>query len=228
MCNLPIFWLSLNFRFSQQSTIKIIKNRAGYVERRKQLDFHSSKKRANTMSERFWMWAKKKTTESKLNVLMSCCLQLHDCNLRVANISHRHRRRRLRPTDWEQKNKRVMKGFSLSTQFKYYINVRSTSCQYKKCFSSYFISLQFDNVEACLEILRQNQVGGLENITANDICSGRLKAVLSLFFSLSRYKQASKLKTPNKSSQTFVHHPQIHQQPALLLNSSQNDMTKER
>lgn len=88
--------------------------------------------------------------------------------------------------------------------------------------------MQFENVEACLIVLRQNQVGGLENITANDICSGRLKAVLSLFFSLSRYKQASKLKTPNKSSQTFIHHPQIHQQPAQLLNNSQNDMTKER
>lgn len=109
--------------------------------------------------------------------------------------------------------------------------------------------LQFDNVEACLAVLRQNQVGGLETITTNDICSGRLKAVnftifhsqtvvyysfavifqvLSLFFSLSRYKQASKLKTPSKSPQTFIHHPQIHQQPAQLLNTSQGDMTKER
>lgn len=86
---------------------------------------------------------------------------------------------------------------------------------------------QFDNVESCLGVLRQNQVGGLETITANDICSGRLKAVLSLFFSLSRYKQASKLKTPSRSPQTFVHHPQIHQQPAQHLNTS-SDMIKER
>lgn len=89
------------------------------------------------------------------------------------------------------------------------------------------MSLQFENVEACLTVLRQNQVGGLESISANDICSGRLKAVLSLFFSLSRYKQASKLKTPSKSPQTIVHHPQIHQQPPELLSSS-NEMIKER
>jgi hypothetical protein len=94
------------------------------------------------------------------------------------------------------------------------------------CFVFSLPSFQFENVEKCLTVLRQNQVGGLETITANDICSGRLKAVLSLFFSLSRYKQASKLKTPSKSPQTFIHHPQIHQQPAQLLNSS-GDM-KER
>lgn len=88
--------------------------------------------------------------------------------------------------------------------------------------------MQFDNVEACLTILRQNSVGGLENITTSDICSGRLKAVLSLFFSLSRYKQASKLKTPSKSQQPILHHPQIHQQPAQHnLNISQSDMTKD-
>jgi neuron navigator 2 len=53
-------------------------------------------------------------------------------------------------------------------------------------------------VEACLKTLRQNVVPGVENITANEIISGRLKAILSLFFSLSRYKQASKLKAPIK------------------------------
>lgn len=92
----------------------------------------------------------------------------------------------------------------------------------------YVLYLQFDNVEACLTILRQNSVGGLENITTSDICSGRLKAVLSLFFSLSRYKQASKLKTPSKSQQPILHHPQIHHQPAQHnLNVSQSDMTKD-
>lgn len=89
----------------------------------------------------------------------------------------------------------------------------------------YFHSLQLDNVEACLNILRQNDVGGLESITASDICSaGRLKAVLSLFFSLSRYKQANKLKTPSKSSQTLTHQAQIHHQSVQSLNSSQGDM----
>lgn len=69
--------------------------------------------------------------------------------------------------------------------------------------------LQYDNVEACLNILRQNSVPGVENITTNDIIGGRLKAVLSLFFSLSRYKQASKLKAPsNRSSQSQLNHTQ--------------------
>lgn len=58
------------------------------------------------------------------------------------------------------------------------------------------IYLQYDNVEACLIILRQNCVAGVEGITTNDIIGGRLKAILSLFFSLSRYKQQSKLKAP--------------------------------
>jgi neuron navigator 2 len=79
-------------------------------------------------------------------------------------------------------------------------------------------------VEACLNILRQNDVGGLEHIAAGDICAGRLKAVLSLFFSLSRFKQANKLKTPSKSSQTVTHQAQIHHQSVQSLNSSQGDM----
>ncbi|CAG9803564.1 unnamed protein product [Chironomus riparius] len=86
----------------------------------------------------------------------------------------------------------------------------------------------YDNVEACLAVLRQNQVGGLETITTNDICAGRLKAVLSLFFSLSRYKQASKLRTPTKGPQQLTHQAQIHHQSVQSLNSSQGDMTKER
>uniref|UniRef100_A0A182J8S1 Uncharacterized protein n=1 Tax=Anopheles atroparvus TaxID=41427 RepID=A0A182J8S1_ANOAO len=43
---------------------------------------------------------------------------------------------------------------------------------------------RYDNVNSCLTVLRQHQVGGLESVTPNDICSGRLKAVLSLFFAL--------------------------------------------
>ena len=35
----------------------------------------------------------------------------------------------------------------------------------------------------------------MDAITTNDICAGRLKAVLALFFALSRYKQAAKQKT---------------------------------
>lgn len=55
-----------------------------------------------------------------------------------------------------------------------------------------FRSLQYDNVNSCLHVLRSQSVGGLDNITTNDICAGRLKAVLALFFALSRYKQQAK------------------------------------
>lgn len=71
------------------------------------------------------------------------------------------------------------------------------------CFCFY---LQYDNVEACLKILRQHSVPGVDGITTNDIISGRLKAVLSLFFSLSRYKQASKLKAPVSKLQAAQSH----------------------
>ncbi|KAH8255586.1 hypothetical protein KR038_006832 [Drosophila bunnanda] len=50
----------------------------------------------------------------------------------------------------------------------------------------------FDNVNSCLHVLRSQSVGGLENITTGDISSGRLKAVLALFFALSRFKQQAK------------------------------------
>ncbi|XP_041786525.1 protein sickie-like, partial [Anopheles merus] len=64
----------------------------------------------------------------------------------------------------------------------------------------------YDNVNACLTVLKLHQVGGLESVTPNDICSGRLKAVLSLFFALSRYKQATKQK-----SSLQLQPPQLHQ-----------------
>lgn len=54
------------------------------------------------------------------------------------------------------------------------------------------LCLQYDNVNSCLHVLRSQSVGGLDNITTNDICAGRLKAVLALFFALSRYKQQAK------------------------------------
>ncbi|XP_041448224.1 protein sickie isoform X2 [Drosophila obscura] len=50
----------------------------------------------------------------------------------------------------------------------------------------------YDNVNSCLHVLRGQSVGGLDNITTNDICAGRLKAVLALFFALSRFKQQAK------------------------------------
>ncbi|GAB0099372.1 Calponin-homology (CH) domain-containing protein [Sergentomyia squamirostris] len=89
-----------------------------------------------------------------------------------------------------------------------------------------------DNVKSCLTTLRLNSVGGLDAITATDIQSGRLKAVLSLFFALSRYKQATKQKISNTSAlakqqqqplhspqtQSPQHHPQQQQQVAQMTN----------
>lgn len=61
-------------------------------------------------------------------------------------------------------------------------------------FFLFFFSLQFDNVNNCLNTLHTLSVGGLDGITTNDICSGRLRAILDLFYALSVYKQASKQK----------------------------------
>lgn len=60
--------------------------------------------------------------------------------------------------------------------------------------------LQHENVKHCLQVLQTHSVGGLEKITATDISNGRLKAVLSLFFALSRYKQETKQKIANQRS----------------------------
>lgn len=96
-----------------------------------------------------------------------------------------------------------------------------------------FYIFQFDNVNACLNILRTQSVGGLESITTSDICSGRLKAVLALFFALSRYKQAAKQKTTSTTTvlpikqqncQQPQHHQQQIQQPTLVSNAAY-DMT---
>lgn len=65
--------------------------------------------------------------------------------------------------------------------------------------SSSLFRPQFDNVNSCLHVLRTNSVCGLDSITPSDICAGRLKAVLALFFALSRFKQASKQKLPANS-----------------------------
>ncbi|CAK1548315.1 unnamed protein product [Leptosia nina] len=49
-----------------------------------------------------------------------------------------------------------------------------------------------ENVQCCLDFLHAQKVQGLESVTAVDIRDAKLKAVLALFFALSRHKQASK------------------------------------
>lgn len=47
----------------------------------------------------------------------------------------------------------------------------------------------------CLNTLHTLAVGGLDGITTNDICAGRLRTILDLFYALSAYKQAAKQKS---------------------------------
>ena len=49
----------------------------------------------------------------------------------------------------------------------------------------------------------------MEKITASDISNGRLKAVLSLFFALSRYKQETKQKIANQRNVSIEISPNI-------------------
>lgn len=60
--------------------------------------------------------------------------------------------------------------------------------------------LQLENVQCCLDFLHAQKVQGLEQVTAVDIRDAKLKAVLALFFALSRHKQASKQRTAPSSS----------------------------
>lgn len=66
-------------------------------------------------------------------------------------------------------------------------------------------------------MLCSHEIAGLENITANDICSGRLKAVLALFFALSRYKQhAKQIKSLGITGGGLCIKADIHQQPQVV------------
>lgn len=59
---------------------------------------------------------------------------------------------------------------------------------------SYILSIsqsqQYENVNNCLNLLLDLHCD-VKTIKTNDICAGRLKAILTLFFSLSRYEQTS-------------------------------------
>ncbi|XP_053601520.1 protein sickie isoform X3 [Plodia interpunctella] len=56
-----------------------------------------------------------------------------------------------------------------------------------------------ENVQCCLDFLHAQKVQGLEQVSAVDIRDAKLKAVLALFFALSRHKQASKQRTTPSS-----------------------------
>ncbi|XP_063545988.1 protein sickie isoform X2 [Cydia strobilella] len=62
-----------------------------------------------------------------------------------------------------------------------------------------------ENVQCCLDFLHAQNVQGLEQVTAVDIRDAKLKAVLALFFALSRHKQSSKQRAaPSSSNATNV------------------------
>ncbi|TMW54408.1 hypothetical protein DOY81_000511, partial [Sarcophaga bullata] len=79
----------------------------------------------------------------------------------------------------------------------------------------------YDNVNSCLNVLRSQTVSGLDNITTNDICCGRLKAVLALFFALSRFKQQSKQSKCNNATAGLSIKAEIHQQPNTTTHQQQ-------
>ncbi|KAL1486039.1 hypothetical protein MTO96_031557 [Rhipicephalus appendiculatus] len=61
-----------------------------------------------------------------------------------------------------------------------------------RIFLNFFIfTLQVNNISACLTHLRSIGVT-FDGVTSKEIREGNLKAILGLFFSLSRYKQAQK------------------------------------
>ncbi|XP_030764582.1 protein sickie isoform X2 [Sitophilus oryzae] len=62
-----------------------------------------------------------------------------------------------------------------------------------------------DNINLCLATLHAQHIQGIEGISAQELRDGKLKAILALFFALSRHKQATKARqqqemTPNRSS----------------------------
>lgn len=82
------------------------------------------------------------------------------------------------------------------------------------CNSTFHISIlclftsQFDNVNNCLNTLHTLAVGGLDGITTNDICAGKLRPILDLFYALSVYKQAAKQRSGVSTSKQTTPAPQ--------------------
>ncbi|KAB0802708.1 hypothetical protein PPYR_04894 [Photinus pyralis] len=74
-------------------------------------------------------------------------------------------------------------------------------------------SQMLDNINICLSVLRTQHVSGVESVSGQDLRDGRLKAVLALFFALSRHKQATKQK---------AHHIQQQQQQFQQIDMTPN------
>ncbi|XP_076260420.1 sickie isoform X2 [Rhynchophorus ferrugineus] len=66
-------------------------------------------------------------------------------------------------------------------------------------------SQMLDNINLCLATLHAHHIQGIDGISAQELRDGKLKAILALFFALSRHKQATKARqqqdmTPNRST----------------------------
>lgn len=92
-------------------------------------------------------------------------------------------------------------GIQYNTCSTYTISLKFKTISMPTWYKHYlFLLLQLENVQCCLDFLHAQKVQGLEQVTAVDIRDAKLKAVLALFFALSRHKQASKQRTAPSSS----------------------------
>ncbi|CAH0559609.1 unnamed protein product [Brassicogethes aeneus] len=51
-------------------------------------------------------------------------------------------------------------------------------------------TLNLDNINLCLNVLKSQHVSGVESVSAQELKDGKLKAILALFYALSRHRHA--------------------------------------
>ncbi|XP_035276029.1 neuron navigator 2-like isoform X5 [Anguilla anguilla] len=73
-------------------------------------------------------------------------------------------------------------------------------------------SQMIENIDACLSFLAAKGVN-IQGLSAEEIRNGNLKAILGLFFSLSRYKQQQAQKHTSQPHAQHQHHHHHHHQP---------------
>lgn len=67
---------------------------------------------------------------------------------------------------------------------------------------TFVLYLQLDNINLCLSLLHSQHVAGIEDVSAQELRDGKLKAILALFFALSRHKQAAKARAQQQQQLT--------------------------
>ncbi|VEN54329.1 unnamed protein product [Callosobruchus maculatus] len=66
------------------------------------------------------------------------------------------------------------------------------------------MEIQLDNINLCLSTLRNQHVAGVEAVSPQELRDGKLKAILALFFALSRHKQAAKVRAQQQQQQEMT------------------------